>query len=138
MSVQLERSALNVESATLDESLLADWAQELFKSSIKLANDVLVHMITIANILLSASLAFLEKIGVSKTLQAPIFILLLSVIIISVIGILPLQAHIDIHDPDTLRQFRNKILKKKRLTLMTNTFLLVGSFLCAIIGIFAR
>jgi len=129
---------IHVESASGDDVLLTEWGQELFKSSLKLVNDVLIQMISLASLLLTAALGFLERIGVGKPWQLPVFILLLTVIIVSMIGLVPMYAEIDVRDPDVLRRFRAEILRKKRLALWINTSLLTGAFLCAIIGVTTR
>lgn len=138
MNNEQRKALIQVKSASGDEVLLTEWGQELFRSSLKLVNDVLIQMITIASLLLTAALGFLERIGVGKPWQLPVFILLLSVIIVSVIGLVPMYAEIDVRDPDVLRRFRTEILRKKRLALWLNTSLLAGAFLCAILGLITR
>jgi ABC-type polysaccharide/polyol phosphate export permease len=133
-----QKTIVQVESASEDEALLADWGRELFKSSLTLANDVLKQVVTITSLLLTVALGFLDKTGAGKAWQVLVFLLLLAPLIVSFLGLAPSDAEIDIRDPEKLRNFRNQILRKKRRALHWITCFLVAAFVCAMLGVLTR
>ena len=118
--------------------MLADWGREQFKSSLGLANDVLKQAVTIISLLLTAALGFLDKVGVGRGWQVTTFVLLLVPLIVSFIGLAPVSIEIDIRDAESVRTFRNAVLRKKRRALFCITWFLAAAFVSALVGILTR
>lgn len=129
---------VTVEPSSEDDTFIADWGRELFKSSVSLANDVLKQSIVISSLLLSGALAFLDRLKVSRSCQAVVFGLLLAMLLIAFFSLLPEVAIIDARDPAALRDFRTRILRRKRRAVQWIGGLLAGAFVAAIAGVMLR
>jgi magnesium-transporting ATPase (P-type) len=129
---------VQVAPASEDEVFLVEWGREQFKSSVTVANDVLKQVITICSVLLTAAVGFLDRTGVARPWQVLVFALLLAPLVLAFHALVPAEATVDVRDPDALRAFRESILRQKRRALRWVTWLLVGAFACAMLGVITR
>lgn len=111
-----------------DEDLFyTQWARETLKSSINLANDVLKQLLTLSTALLGGSVLFLAENMMPGLLRFLAILSFFAALIVSFLGVLPYEAHLDIKNVTAIRNHKQRTLDHKRKYLW-------GSALCSALG----
>ena len=111
-----------------EELFYTQWARETSKTNINLANDVLKQLLTLSTALLGGSVLFLAENMMHGFLRFLAIFSFFAALIVSFLGVLPYEAHLDIKNVTAIRNHKKRALDHKRKFLW-------GSALCSALGL---
>jgi len=110
-----------------EELLYIQWVRETLKNNINLANDVLKQLLTLNTALLGGSVLFLAQNMMPGFIRFFAILSFFAALIVSFLGVLPYEAHLDIKNVMAIRNHKKRTLDHKRKFLW-------GSALCSALG----
>jgi len=120
------------------ELYYARWARETLKRNIDLANDVLKQLVTLNMALLGGSVLFLAEDMMPQPLRFLAIFSFLAALIISFLGVLPYESHLDIQNVTAVRYHKQQALRHKRKYLWGSAFCSALGFGFVIAGLLSK
>lgn len=123
---------------TEEEEFYLQWGLETLRANVDLVNDILKQLLTLSAALIGSGVFFLTKDIVPNNFIAPILILFVISLILSLLGLLPYVADIDINSPSGIKQYKNQVFKSKLIFVRFSAALLIIGLIASGLGVIIK
>lgn len=126
------------ELADPEEVFLLDWGREMQKGTIPRLDEALQRVITLDTALLGGSLYVVSADVMPSSLRAAAMLAFLVSLAAAFRGSLPLAGQMRLNDPNSVREFKEKVAVHRHRWLQRACWLMWGGLALAILGFLCR